>query len=95
MDAVIGLSLIGLLLATLAAAGIQHRRATLTFEARRQAVRQLEIAAARLRAGQPLGDSVDTVTQHPAGERWTRLTMPAANGEVELFVASPPRKEAP
>ena len=94
MDAVVGLSLVAMLFATLAVVGGQQRRSMRTLEARRVAVRQLEVAAARLQVGDPLRELDSAVTRTPAGDGWTRLSIATANGEVELFVAVAPARES-
>jgi hypothetical protein len=86
IDAVVGLSLMSLLLATLAALGTQHGKTMRALEQRRDAVRLLELSAAEHRAGQAVSD--ERVMIEPAGAGWLRFVMPSGAGEVDLYVAA-------
>ena len=95
VDAVVGLALVGLLLGTLAAVRVQHRRTMKSLETRRFASQQLELAAARLHAGAALQGLEETVKHSPVGGGWTRLWMSAGDGEVELFIFGLDRERLP
>lgn len=85
IDSLIGLSLIVALTGTLAATHTQHRKTTKAMSTHRETVRELEIQAGRILAGQPIDAS--NVEQHPADPGWVRLVrVNEQGGETDLYV---------
>ncbi|MEM1108587.1 MAG: hypothetical protein AAGH99_07855 [Planctomycetota bacterium] len=85
IDSLIGLSLIVALTGALATAHTQHRKTAKETSSHRETVRELEVQAGRILAGQPI-DAPD-IELHPADLGWVKLVrVNEKGGETYLYV---------